>query len=99
LAGAGAVSSTRIREALDRGDIADAVQCLGRPYRVPVTVHNDGFWCTGGKRWLPAPGRYRVLIDGTPGFVVLPAHSDCVIQPESPWFGLTPGARLAIDFA
>jgi riboflavin kinase/FMN adenylyltransferase len=97
--GAGAVSSTRIREALDRSDIADAVLCLGRPYRVPVTVQEDGAWCTGGKRWLPEPGRYRVLIDGTPGDVVVPANSDCEIQPAVPRSGLAPGTRLEIDFA
>ncbi len=36
------VSSTRIRDALSRGDLADAARCLGRPYRICGRVaHGD----------------------------------------------------------
>jgi hypothetical protein len=35
-----AVSSSRVRQALARGDLADAAACLGRPYRLVASLAN-----------------------------------------------------------
>lgn len=41
--GGGVVHSSRVREALRRGDVRDATGCLGRPYRLSgVVVHGRG---------------------------------------------------------
>lgn len=66
------VSSSRVRDALRAGDIAQATGCLGRPYRLPGTVvHGDGRGRRIGvptanlspppERLIPADGIYACL--------------------------------------
>ena len=66
------VSSSRVRDALQAGDIDQATSCLGRPYRLTGTVvHGDGRGRTIGvptanlsllpERLLPADGIYACL--------------------------------------
>jgi riboflavin kinase/FMN adenylyltransferase len=71
------VSSSRIRSALEAGDLADAATCLGRPHRIVGTVGRGdgrgrqlGFPTVNlgaGDNDLPATGVYaaRALLDGT----------------------------------
>jgi riboflavin kinase/FMN adenylyltransferase len=66
------VSSSRVRAALQAGDIAQATGCLGRPYRLAGTVvHGDGRGRSLGiptanlappsERLVPASGIYACL--------------------------------------
>jgi riboflavin kinase / FMN adenylyltransferase len=61
------VSSSRVRDALQVGDIAQATGCLGRPYRLTGTVvHGDG---RGGRLGVPTanlslPPERLVPVDG-----------------------------------
>jgi riboflavin kinase/FMN adenylyltransferase len=66
------ISSSRVRDALRTGDIAQATGCLGRPYRLAGTVvHGDGRGgCLGvptanlappPERLIPASGIYACL--------------------------------------
>jgi len=61
--GATVISSTRIRDALSRGDVSDANLCLGRPFRVIGGYDGDRTLCVDERQWLPAPGIYPVLIE------------------------------------
>ncbi len=56
------VSSSRIREALDRGDVREVETCLGRPYQISAARQADGAWCAGEQAWLPTAGIYRAAI-------------------------------------
>jgi riboflavin kinase/FMN adenylyltransferase len=71
------VSSTRIREALNRGDLESAYLCLGRPYRIcGRVVHGDKRGRTIGfptaniglhRRTSPLRGVYAVKVHGLNG--------------------------------
>jgi riboflavin kinase / FMN adenylyltransferase len=71
-----AVSSSRIRESLGRGDIADAARCLGRPYALELERRDAGAWCAGEQRVLPHPGEYPARIGAQAGGVIF-AASPC----------------------
>jgi riboflavin kinase/FMN adenylyltransferase len=72
-AGGAPVSSSRVREALARGDVAEAALCLGRPHRVVGTVERgDGRGraigvptanCGARENQEPAPGVYAALAE------------------------------------
>jgi riboflavin kinase / FMN adenylyltransferase len=70
------VSSSRIRAALAAGDVREANQCLGRPYRVPCLPQADGRLCVDAQRLLPAPGRYRTSLGDMRADAVVDA-GDC----------------------
>jgi riboflavin kinase/FMN adenylyltransferase len=68
----GLVSSSRVRAALRRGDIPEATDCLGRPYRLTgIVTHGDGRGRAIGvptanlslphERLIPADGIYACL--------------------------------------
>ncbi len=73
------VSSTRIRRALETGDVRDAAALLGRPYRIAGTVvHGDGLGSKIGyptaniaiaspDKLIPADGVYAVQVRHTSG--------------------------------
>lgn len=76
----GAVSSTRVREALGAGDMVAAAEILGRPWFADAAVEQvDGEWralIPGGKA-LPAPGDYAVrTTEASEGLVSVPARPD-----------------------
>ncbi|MET0772878.1 MAG: FAD synthetase family protein [Candidatus Limnocylindrales bacterium] len=58
------VSSSRIRACLGAGDLAAAERMLGRAYRVPGNLGQDGVFQPVDSFVAVAPGDYRVLIDG-----------------------------------
>jgi riboflavin kinase/FMN adenylyltransferase len=74
---AGAFSSTRVRAAMARGDVAEAALVLGRPPRFAgIVVHGDARGRTLGfptanlsdiAEMLPAHGVYAVRVDELPG--------------------------------
>jgi riboflavin kinase/FMN adenylyltransferase len=90
LDGSEAVSSTRIRSAIQRGDVEEAARLLGRPYTVVGTVvHGDAMGRELGWRTinldlandlLPAFGVYRshVVLDGDRP---LPAVTNIGLRP------------------
>lgn len=93
------VSSSRIRDALQRGDIAEANLCLGRAYRVSADSPDGLGVCAGSTRWLPAPGRYRVLANGAPNWAQVLTGGSCDISLElaaASWTDAT--RRVSIDF-
>lgn len=75
------VSSTRIREALARGDLAEAERLLGRPYALSGRVaHGDKVGRTLGfptanvflhRRVAPVSGVFAVRVQGLPGGPVI----------------------------
>jgi len=59
------VSSTWVREALMRGEMAEVKRLLGRPYSVEGCVAADGRTVLlDARRICPAPGRYAVEVNG-----------------------------------
>lgn len=58
------VSSTVIRQALGRGDIAEAVRLLGHPYLIMGSVDNEGRVAVGDYKQLPIDGRYSARVSG-----------------------------------
>ena len=63
-------SSTRVRSLVATGDVAGAVQVLGRPHRVEGHARGGRVEITG-EALLPPPGRYRVRVDGAPATVIV----------------------------
>jgi riboflavin kinase / FMN adenylyltransferase len=63
-AGVEAVSSTRIRAALARGDIHDANLCLGRRFQVNGALIDAGIIQAPAQHALPAAGEYLVEVCG-----------------------------------
>ena len=61
-----AVSSTRVRAALARGDVREAHLCLGRPFSATGTVQDAYTLCVDAQHALPANGSYAVLAHGQP---------------------------------
>jgi riboflavin kinase / FMN adenylyltransferase len=70
------VSSSRIRDSLGHGDIADVARCLGRPYALDLVRRDSDVWCAGEKRVLPKPGAYLARIGVRTGGIVF-ADSAC----------------------
>ncbi|MCS6847684.1 MAG: hypothetical protein RMN52_08220 [Anaerolineae bacterium] len=89
--GANVISSTRIRDALSRGDVSDANLCLGRPFRVRGSYDGDRTLCVDERQWLPAPGTYPVLIEERINQATLTTERPCSIALEHP---LKDGWRL-----
>jgi riboflavin kinase/FMN adenylyltransferase len=101
------VSSSRVRDALQAGDIDQATGCLGRPYRLTGTVvHGDG---RGGRlgvptanlslppeRLIPADGIYACLAH-TERLGTHPAAANIGTRPTFDSHGITVEAHL-IDF-
>lgn len=101
------VSSSRVRDALQAGDIAQATGCLGRPYRLMGTVvHGDG---RGGRlgvptanlspspeRLVPADGIYACLAH-TERLGTRPAAVNVGTRPTFDGHDMTVEAHL-IDF-
>ena len=82
--GDGVISSTRIRKALARGDLRDANQCLGRPFRVVAYPHGAQVLRADGRQWLPAPGTYPARIADRDGSVTLAADRPHDLLLERP---------------
>lgn len=94
--GINAISSTRIRDALARGDVSDANLCLGRPFRVTGNYDGDRGLCVDERQWLPAPGVYPVLIEERINQATLTTDQPCSITLEHP---LKDGRRrVKVDF-
>ncbi|MCS6774554.1 MAG: FAD synthetase family protein [Anaerolineae bacterium] len=85
------ISSTRIRDALARGDIRDANLCLGRPFHIRGYYNGDQKVCADPRQWLPAPGTYAALVEGRTLEVSLSSDAPCTITLEHPLPG---GARV-----
>ncbi len=77
--GANAISSTRIRDALARGDVRDANLCLGRPFSVQAHYDGDHALCASEQHWLPAPGTYPVLIEDRVNQATIAPDVPCAI--------------------
>jgi riboflavin kinase/FMN adenylyltransferase len=60
------VSSSQIRAAIQRGDLAAAERMLGRPVGLRATAH-DGTLSFDWPMAMPPDGRYQARIDGRPG--------------------------------
>ena len=90
-----AISSTRVRMALARGDVLDANLCLGRPFRMTCEVRNVQQLCADAQHARPAPGRYAVLIAGARNEVSIEVDdlSMSLMQPLS-----TDRAVVEVDF-
>lgn len=90
------ISSSRVRDALLRGDIGDANLCLGRPFRVRGEYDGERTICTHPKQWLPGPGTYTALIEARALEVSLTSDAPCTLRLEHPLPG---GARpLVVTF-
>jgi riboflavin kinase/FMN adenylyltransferase len=94
--GADRISSTRIRNALARGDLRDVNLCLGRPFRV------IGRWLD--RKWvelppqhaLPPPGRYPAWVCGALNEARLPGGERAnIIELAAE---VDPCPSVAIDF-
>jgi riboflavin kinase/FMN adenylyltransferase len=60
------ISSTRVREALARGDVREANLCLGRPFSATALVQDEALLCVDAQHALPNNGRYEVLVQAEP---------------------------------
>ncbi len=58
------VSSTRVREAVLRGDLSEAAACLGRPFSVAADLINPRQARFPAQHALPPPGDYPVFACG-----------------------------------
>ena len=61
-----AVSSTRVREALARGDVREANLCFGRPFSATALAQDAYSLCVDTQHALPVNGRYAVLVQTEP---------------------------------
>jgi riboflavin kinase/FMN adenylyltransferase len=94
--GASMISSTRIRDALSRGDVRDANLCLGRPYRICGAYDGERTICVNDEIWLPAAGIYPALIEGRVNQAMLSTDAPFSIRLEHP---LRDGVRpVKIEF-
>ncbi len=78
------ISSTRIRDALARGDVRDANLCLGRPFRVRARYDGHLLLCVDERQWMPAPGTYPVLIESHTTEVHLTSDAPCLMRLDHP---------------
>lgn len=85
--GPGAISSTRIRDALARGDVRDANLCLGRPFRVRGCYDGARGLCVDEQQWLPAPGTYPALIEDRVNEATLSLDAPCSMTLSQPLKG------------
>ncbi len=95
--GDGVISSTRIREALARGDLGDANRCLGRPFCVTAQRHDARTLGVDERQWLPTPGIYPARIAGCPGRVILTHDQPHHLLLERPLDHLA--ERVRVEFA
>jgi riboflavin kinase/FMN adenylyltransferase len=85
------VSSTRVREALARGDVREANLCLGRAFSVMALAQERNFLCVDAQHALPANGRYDVLVQSEPNQAVV--RENC-IHLQDPIYKASPAVRL-----
>lgn len=88
------ISSSRIREAVARGDLREAAQCLGRPYHLSGVAQNSAQICLDEQCWPPPPGRYPVRIEGQ--ITAVDVTAGCALRLEQPV--ARPGARTRVEF-
>jgi riboflavin kinase / FMN adenylyltransferase len=88
------ISSSRIREAIARGDLREAAQCLGRPYHLSGVAQNSAEICLDAQCWPPPPGRYLARVDGQ--IMTVGIATDCRLSLERPV--ARPGARARVEF-
>lgn len=69
LVGAQKVSSTLVRNAIARGDVAVAVQLLGHPYIIMGKTDAAGVIEVDRYKLLPPAGNYRARVNGNDGIV------------------------------
>ena len=109
--GGEAVSASRIREYLARGDVGRAADLLGRPYDVTGRLDATAALIRiGPGSAVPAPGCYRVSIGplrpgdhGTAAVVAVRsseegAHRMTVERPRSGLAGVVPGRGVRVTF-
>lgn len=105
--GGGIVHSSRVRDALQRGDVEEATGCLGRPYRLAgVVIHGRGLGQDIGvpsanispppSRLIPAKGVYACLAQ-TERWGTHPAATNVGVRPTFAGQELTVEAHL-LDF-
>lgn len=82
--GPSAISSTRIRDALARGDVRDAGLCLGRPFRARGRYDGERALCMDERQWLPAPATYPVLIEDRVNEATLSLDAPCGVALSHP---------------
>lgn len=75
-AGIEAVSSTRIRAGLARGDMRDVNLCLGRPFQLTGALVDCETIRLPGQHVLPAPGAYPARVCGEPNVAVIQAGAE-----------------------
>jgi riboflavin kinase/FMN adenylyltransferase len=103
-AGTESVSSTRIRTALARGDIAEANLCLGRAFQVIGAYMGEHSIHVPAQHALPAPGEYPVRVCGEPNRAVVTATA--TDSSETPVLQLrhpascdsSVGAQVVVEF-
>ncbi len=102
------VNSSRVRAALQAGDVSQAAGCLGRPYRLPTTVKPAGRSGAGSTfvltplpgRLIPAQGQYECLvhIEGR-AFTATAYICSELIEISLPYFETSHCGRIwALDF-
>jgi len=109
--GGEAVSASRIREHLARGDVGRAAELLGRPYDVTGRLDGEAALIRiAPSSAVPAPGSYRVSIGplrpgdhGTAAVVAVRpsgegAHSMTVERPRNGLPGVVPGRGVRVTF-
>ena len=88
------ISSSRIREAVARGDLREAAQCLGRPYHLSGVAQSSTEICLDIQCWPPAPGRYLGRVEGQ--LTAVDIATGCKLCLEQP--AARPGARTRVEF-
>ncbi len=69
------VSSTVIRNMLQRGEIASAATLLNRAYMICGRTDRDGrVWCSESLKLIPAEGRYRAIVNGEESLVEIDSN-------------------------
>ncbi len=88
------ISSSRIREAVARGDLREAAQCLGRPYHLSGMAQNATGICLDAQCWPPAPGRYLARVENQ--ITAVDVTEGCELRLERPV--ARPGVRTRVEF-
>ncbi len=88
------ISSSRIREAVARGDLREAAQCLGRPYHLRGMAQSSSEICLDAQSWQPAPGRDLARVEGR--LTEVDIATSCHLRLDPPV--ARPGARARVEF-
>jgi riboflavin kinase/FMN adenylyltransferase len=78
------ISSTRIRKALERGDIRDVNDCLGRQFSVYAVRASNRTFYVHEDRAMPAAGEYRVRVQGEDNTATISDAAPHQIQLRTP---------------